>query len=263
MLKRRAEADKIHCVGDLVLDAVRNQTSEPKLERRARISYLPGSRAWEVAGLSPLFLEAHQLLNQRLGPHQGHLHVSPFIAETGLQALLESPPDPKVGGLQGRYRDGRLESLDGSAALEVVTQGGLETLGQARLSVSIPGTKTAEAGYLRTPVLTIVPLNRPERLPTIGLLGLLDLLPGGSVLKGRLLLRARSKIGFMAQPNIRAQKFLMPEIVAHMNSERLYQEMASALKDKLKLQEVQGELERVFPWESQPAAEMARTIRGS
>lgn len=252
LLKRKVTRPKIHLTGDLVLDAVRQHVPHRPPREPAQISYLPGSRSHEVAALAPLFLEVHRRLRQSHPDLKGVLHLSPFLPQERLVTLLESSPDSKVGGIQGTVVQNSLRAE--GVELQLATSEHYPLLARSTLAVSIPGTKTAEAGYLRTPVLTIVPLNRPEHLPSIGLVGLLDFLPGGSTLKGRLMLRLKPNLGLLAHPNILAQQPLLPEIVEVMTVELLANAIETELGQKEKLREVSESLEKLYPWDSHPAA---------
>lgn len=256
--KRRVPDHKIHLTGDLVLDSVRLQVTRPSQERLQQISYLPGSRPQELASLTPLFLEVHRRLQEENPGLRGVLHLSPFLPREQVESLLQQPPDPKVGGIGGRLEGRKL--LAGGVELELAAEDGLLRLSQSELAVSIPGTKTAEAGYLRTPVVTIVPLNRPEHLPSIGLLGLLDFLPGGRYLKGRLLLRLRDTVGLLGHPNILAQEALLPEYLEVMNAEWLAGRLAPLLADKKKLREVSTTLRSLYSWDARPAEDLVEII---
>ena len=259
LLKRRAPKEKIFLVGDLVLDAVRQHlNSEPSLERSAQISYLPGSRAIEAKVLAPFFLELHSRLQLRHPGLRGVLHLSPFLPQSQLEEILQAEPDPAVGGIQGRLENGRLVGPSGE--LQLATHDGYRRLAESRIAVSIPGTKTAEAGYLRTPVLTIIPLNKPEHLPSIGLVGLLDLIPGGGWLKGRLMLRMKPRIGLLAHPNILAQKALLPEILDVVEAESVCASVDAVLSEPLRLESVQKALEQLYSWSSSPAHAMVEAM---
>ncbi len=259
--KRKVPAHQIHLTGDLVLDAVRQEVDEPGLEREPQISYLPGSRKEELASLTPFFLSVHKRLQEFQPNTRGVLHVSPFIPREQVDRLLQEPPHPKVGGLQGTLEGDRLTG-DGVELL-VSREENLLHLSRSELALSIPGTKTAEAGYLRTPVMTLLPLNRPEELPSIGLVGLLDYLPGGKKLKGRLLLRLKGKLGLLAHPNILAGRQLLPELVEVMEEEWLSQQVGPILLEKKKLQEVSDTLRSLYSWQPQPARALVEVMLNS
>lgn len=257
--KRRVPREKIHLLGDLVLDAVRQEVSQPDEERRAfQISYLPGSRAVEVKSLTPLLLEVHALLLEKHPGLRGILHLSPYLPQDQVETLLQSDPDPAFGGRRGRLEHGILTA--GSAQLEIATSDGYQRLSRSMVALSIPGTKTAEAGFLRTPVVTMTPLNRPEHLPSIGLVGLLDFLPGGNRLKGRLMLRLKPTIGLLAHPNILAGRALLPEILDSVDARGLAAVVSQALSSEGLLGEVRAELARLYPWSPTPCESMIETM---
>lgn len=210
--KRKVPLSKVHVVGDLVADAVEAALEgHPRREGRW-LSFLPGSRDHEFAGLTPLFLEIAERLSVGRPDLRFQILVSPFLEPARAEEALLSPPLPRVGGVQGRLVDGALVSPRG-VRMEVVRQGNLAALANSELALTIPGTKTAEAGVLGVPHLMFLPLNMPEKLPFIGLLGLLDWVPGGARLKGRLLLRMKETIGLLAQPNLLAGEAVVPEVV--------------------------------------------------
>ena len=260
--KRKVPAEKIHLVGDLVLDSVRQAVpSPPNLDREFQVSYLPGSRSVEVKSLTPLCLAVHARLRERFPGIRGVLHLSPFLPPEELHELITSAPDPALGGIQGRLEDGVL--LDGrGGGLEIATTDGYQRLSGSRVALSIPGTKTAEAGYLRTPVVTIVPLNRPEHLPSIGLVGLLDFLPKGNVLKGRLMMRLKPTIGLLGQPNILAGRALLPEILEVVNEAMLLEVLTDVLAYSELLSGVTQELRGLYPWDTDPSGVIVEKIVG-
>lgn len=248
--KRRVPDHKIHLVGDLVLDSIRQTVPEPGSEKLNQISYMPGSRAIEVAVIAPFFLQLHELLQRQHPELQGVLHLSPFLPTEQVTQLLESEPDPDLGGVAGRLVGDRL--IGPRSELLISQEDSYQRLNQSRMAISIPGTKTAEAGYLRTPVLTLVPLNKPEHLPSHGLLGLLDFVPGGAKLKGQLLLRTKEKLGLVGLPNILAKRALLPEIVDVIEAERLAQQVLAVLNEEGLLTSVTETLEELFCWEQAP-----------
>lgn len=256
--KRRVSEEKIHLTGDLILDSVRQHVAKPSLTKELQISYLPGSRSHEVAGLGPFFLALHHRLQETFPGLTGCLHLSPFIPRDKARQLLESEPDPMVGGLKGVVEDTRFRH--GNAKLTIVTDDHYERLSQSMLAVSIPGTKTAEAGYLRTPVLTLVPLNRPEHLPSIGLTGLLDFLPGGAHVKGQLLLRLKPHLGLLAHPNILARRALLPEVVEELRVDPLARLVETLIKGRKKLRDVSESLQNLYPWEGQAAQKIVSLL---
>ena len=259
--KRRVPESQIHLTGDLVLDSVRQHVPAPTLEKSMQVSYLPGSRSHELAGLAPFFLDLHRRLQNHHPELKGVLHLSPFLPREEIGRLLQHAPDPKVGGIQGVFNGRSLQN--GETVLTVSTEHHYQDLSQSCLAISIPGTKTAEAGYLRTPLLTLLPLNRPEHLPSIGLAGLLDFVPGGAQLKGRLLLSLKPKAGLFAHPNILAGRALLPELVEPLRADPLARLVLNLLGEKEKLRRVSESLQELYPWSAEPAEALVARMSSS
>jgi hypothetical protein len=223
--RRGIDPAKGRVVGDLVADAVAASLNgaaggpdAPPVPRESLpcVSLLPGSRLRELRVTVPFLLAVAHRLAQAHPELRFQLLLSPFLDREKVRPVLESPPHPRMGGARGRLVKSpsgeRLEAPDGTG-LDLVWQNTLPALARSRLVVTGPGTRTAEAACLGVPMLVVLPGNVPEILPYVGLLGLLDWLPGGSRLKGRLLLRTADRTGPFAQPNILAGERLVPEIV--------------------------------------------------
>ena len=254
--RKRTPEHKIHVVGDLVVDSVLGQVPEPVDVDPNLICLLPGSRRLEAQRGAPLYLGIAEKLWQRRPKLHFRLMISPFLATgqgeisaTLLEELLTLPPEPRIGGTRGRlekHRDQFFLTTPAGLRVEVICRDHMQALAPALLALSIPGTKTAEAATLGVPCLTIVPLNCPEQLPAIGLLGLLDWLPGGKHLKGRIMTRMKDRVGLLAQPNQRAGKALMPEIVEFLSPDSICAEIENLLAQPQRLQEVRGQLRDLY-----------------
>ncbi|MBI3925964.1 MAG: hypothetical protein HY319_10525 [Armatimonadetes bacterium] len=263
LLRRRISRDKIHVVGDLVVDSVyAGDLRDPPPLGRA-VSFLPGSRLHEVRGLAPFFLGVAEELRGRWPELEFRLLLSPFLDPAEVRRVVTAPPLPDVGGVQGTLQGESVLQAPGGTRLRLVQGGEAGALAGSRLVVTIPGTKTAEAACLGIPSCVILPLNRPERLPYGGLLGLLDWLPGGPVLKGRLLLRMKGKIGYLAQPNILAGRELVPELIEVLRPHDVAQAAGRMLASEAELERIRVELlEQYAPFRG-AARRMVEVMTGS
>jgi hypothetical protein len=246
LLARRIASRKIFLVGDLTTDVVRDQVPDPGPVDPNLVTFLPGSREAELTTLVPFFLGVAQGLKGE--GFQFQLMASPFIEPDRLADLLTREPHPAVGGVRGRLvEEGERWFLDAPGVrVEVWREGQLRALSRSALACSIPGTKTAEAGVLAVPCVVIVPLNVPELLPSHGLLGLLDWVPGGRKLKGRLILRQKPHLGLLAQPNQLAGEALMPELVDVFTPAGLAEALLSQLRRPEKLAQVRERLREIY-----------------
>ncbi len=105
------------------------------------------------------------------------------------------------------------------SGIELLMGSSLDALERAELMVSLPGTSTAEAMYMQTPMAVLVPLNRPELIQLDGLVGLIGMIPWlGTLLKKaaiRFMIRRRRLV---ALPNIMVRRQVVPEIVGVLES---------------------------------------------
>ena len=262
--KKGIPEQKIHIVGDLVADAtaagLQRQSHHLAAQKRAQsraakkngedknlplISFLPGSREHEVSGLSPFYLEVASLLQKQAGPCRFQLIVSPYIEQDDLRRLLTALPLKKMGGCRARF-DGEYMWAPDNTRLRVVHSDHLAHLSKSALALTIPGTKTSELACLGVPMLSILPLNRPDLLPLTGILGLLDFLPGGQYVKGKLMFSFVKRPRFFALPNMQAQREILPELVGVLNAEQVASRLASLLSDKDALQQQAQALRQLY-----------------
>ncbi|MCD6310154.1 MAG: hypothetical protein J7M18_05530 [Candidatus Eremiobacteraeota bacterium] len=219
LMSQGIDKEKIIIIGDLVADEVSDTLLEiPCREKRGkgiRICYMPGSRPREIRGLLPFLLQVAVMLKEKFPDSEHYLMISPFIRDKDLETVLSNIiPHPKAKGLAGSYNP-ETEEVTGESGkgLKLVRSGQKEIMAGADLIITIPGTKTAEAGVLGIPGIVFLPLNEPSVIPHVGLVGLLDYIPFiGPYIKGRILLRLSDKFGFMAQPNLLAGEEIIPEI---------------------------------------------------
>lgn len=243
--RRRVAAGKIVEVGDLVVDSVNFQVPELPPRDPDLITFLPGSRDEEIRHALPLFARVAEILRESRPQLRFQTLLSPFLSLQRLQELLERPVDSRMDHAGGNLVGDRYLCLTG-LEIPVIQARSLENEARSILALSLPGTKTAEAASLGVPCLTIVPLNCPEVLPVHGLLGLLDWLPGGSHLKGRLLLRQKHRVGLLAQPNQLLGQAVMPEMVDFLTAQDIARQVSVLLDRPEELQEKSLLLRQAF-----------------
>ncbi|MBS2036651.1 hypothetical protein JST97_16795 [bacterium] len=243
--RRRVAPEKILEVGDLVVDSVNFQV--PHLPERdlELITFLPGSRDEEIRHALPLFSRVAEILRLTRPNLRFQCLLSPFLSLERLNHLLERPVDPRMDHARGRLRGDRYLCREG-LEIPIIREHSLLQESSSVLALSLPGTKTAEAATLGVPCLTIVPLNCPEVLPVHGLLGLLDWLPGGSHLKGRLLLKQKHRVGLLAQPNQLMERAIMPEMVDFLTAQDIATQVNTLLENPQQLHEKSLLLRQAF-----------------
>lgn len=243
--RRRVAAEKILEVGDLVVDSVNFQVPDLPPPDPHLITFLPGSRDEEIRHALPLLSRAAEILRESRPELRFQALLSPFLSLRRLQELLNRPVDRRMDHAGGQLVGDRYLCRDG-LEVRIIQEQSLEHEARSVLALSLPGTKTAEAACLGVPCLTIVPLNCPEALPVHGLLGLLDWLPGGSHLKGRLLLRQKHRVGLLAQPNQLLGRAVMPEMVDFLSARDIAEQTAALLERPVELHEKSLLLRQAF-----------------
>ncbi len=240
ILKRGLPAAKIHITGDLLYDAVMNNIPEEariySFDGVKTIAFMGGSRDVELRALLPFYLKTARLLTEKYGKLNFKAIISPFIHWDELLSIGTLKPIKGLDGLSGVIdKDKKLFiSLDDpDLFVELVNKEQYLNMYRSDFIISIPGTKTGEAACLNKPMLVIMPLNRPDHIPFVGLIGLLDWVPlFGKWLKGQIVLIVGRNFGFVSQPNILAGKEVVPEMMGVLAPEDLIERISPLMGDK-------------------------------
>ncbi len=184
-----------HDDGDLMASKIHFFSKEPTstILTPPYCLFFSGSRPQHTEHLLPFFAKVTQLI-QKKDPHfRAIAKISPFITAEFLQ---------------------KLQKKHDLSSLKITTESTLPLISRARLLVTIPGTNTAEAMYLHTPMIVMVQLSHPEVIIFDGILGLMGTIPYlGIGLKKLAIAILKRKKRFYSIPNRLANKELVPEIV--------------------------------------------------
>lgn len=249
LLKRKISKEKIHIVGDLLVDSVifRSHEAEDikKEEGQMLISLMPGSRLREALALIPLFAAAADMILEDFPSALFRLPISPFIDFEHFKTLFPLSPDKDIEGTTAYWEDRSIRTKKGT--LISITQNSMESVKNSDFLITIPGTTTGEAGVLGVPLLSLLPLNKPELLPYIGIIGLLEYIPLiGKPLKRKILLKMSEKKPLLAQPNLRAGRELVPELMDTVNPKMIYERIKPFLIDSAQREKISLELKEMY-----------------
>jgi hypothetical protein len=210
--------ERIVMVGNLAIDAALIESAAPVQggTPAGGILIMPGSRAYELDNLIPFFFSAALRILRERPDLPIAIGLTPFTSRDRLRSAIERGGHERIFGRRGRLvgEDGRdyLESLDGAVRIPVLSNA-LAAAKQARLVLTIPGTKTVQVAALGTPVITITPLNAPEAVTVNGPLTYLDRIPlVGVPLKRAVVVGVSRRYAHHAQPNIDAGATLIREV---------------------------------------------------
>jgi lipid-A-disaccharide synthase len=245
LLAKGVPEEKVVVVGNLMLDAVRPQRrpgtvrEELGVAGRDLVLLLPGSRPAEVGFMTPFLVKTADLLRQRKPETAFVLSLSPFAEPRQLEEALRGPLAEEFGAAARFVPDagddptkaGFLET-DGGNRIPVRRGIRFDLMAAADLALTIPGTNTAELGYLGVPMVITLPLNHPELIPLEGLAGLVGNLPSlGKALKRKILPRLAARMPYAAWPNRLAERYLVPELRGEVYPEAVAEESAALLSD--------------------------------
>lgn len=247
---RRAGAppDRVSIVGNLVPDSVLGSlTAMPDGRAGDGICVLPGSRPMEVKHALPFFLRVALGIRKRRPGVAITFVLSPFNGDDELRSALEATPDAKMGGIGGKLAsDGRSVEVEGELFL-VDRTGDYKALSQSRLVVTIPGTKCIECAVLSRPMLVAVPLNRADLIVMNGVAGYLNRVPiVGPPLKTMIVRAAERRFRFLTQPNIDADREIVPEMRGILQPDEISHRAAMMFDDDAGLATQREALGRLY-----------------
>jgi len=258
---RRAGAppERVRIVGNLVPDAVLGSLSASPDDRAGEgICVLPGSRPMEIKHALPFFLAVALAIRKRRPGVAITFVLSPFNGDDELRAALEARPDARMGGIRGRLAsDGRSVEVEGERFV-VDRSGDYKALSQARLVVTIPGTKCIECAVLSRPMLVAVPLNRADLIVMNGVAGYLNLVPiVGPPLKTMIVRAAERRFRFLTQPNIDADREIVPEMRGILAPDEVAEKASTMFDDDAGLASARDALGRVYAHDAGASDRMA------
>ena len=248
LLKRDIDDNKIHIVGDLLVDSVyfRADDAQPVPKKgEMLIGLMPGSRTREALGIMPLLAGVAEKIRERFPKTDFYMPISPFINREKFFGSFPLKPDPKMPGAVIENRDVVLRTQKGVEIF--LSDDSMSVMKQSDFIITIPGTTTGEAGTLGIPHLSILPLNKPELIPYIGLIGLLEYVPLiGKPLKAKILMSMSRKKPLLAQPNLRAGKEVIPELMEVVNPDNVFERILPYFENREKLEKMREDLLHLY-----------------
>jgi hypothetical protein len=209
--------ERISVIGNLAIDGALAESSgaygdPPSDAARDGIILLPGSRKHEVANLYSFFVAVAIALRHRLGDVRIAFGRSPFTTDYELEGALRAGGDPRAYGVKAELAEGGAAIRSGEHRFALV-RATMRSAVAARLAISIPGTKLIELAAIGVPSICCLPMNAPELAVINGPLQYIGRLPGiGAPLKRAAAVAFTKRFRYFAQPNIDAERELIPEL---------------------------------------------------
>ena len=265
-LKQKGVPDgKIEVVGNLMIDGVRTSGDPEGIrgvlgvpEDAPMVCLLPGSRKQQIQYVMPFFLRAAEIVKKFCGNTEFVMPLSPFVRIDSVSSALVTQEDRtgkhRGGSKGGKTKEGleaasgRLHESVGSGQEASLAEAVIETEEGARvlvipksrysvmaasdLALCMPGSVTAELGYLGVPTIVTVPLNLPEEIPLTGIFEFVGRLPViGRPIRRMAVRKALERIEFTAIPNKRQKRFITPEIRGVLTAEDVAIKVLELLQD--------------------------------
>jgi hypothetical protein len=242
--KRRAECrDRVIVTGDLVYSSLKPGGDRLSIRdtlglapHERMLAFLPGSRAFEVAHMLPLFLKVIDDTAKDFNEYKPFILKSPYMPyEYIAEALAGWRNVAGITGLSGEL----VEGTKSSRAIQIrngrevcILEGGLDQWAEGiDFAVTVPGTNTVQLAYKGVPALVVAPLNKPELIPIEGAAGLLKWIPFGTRILRKAALKYFERFSFSALPNMYANREILPELFGIITTEDITKKLHQILAD--------------------------------
>lgn len=236
-----------HKIGDLMATRISNRSfnrteilQKYQLPDTRYALFFPGSRKQHLIYFLPFIIDTFRALKIKQPNFQAILQISPFISEVDLAYIHTlCRPVPELHLVQGDS---------------------VELMAISDLLMCLPGTSTAEAMYMRLPMLMVLPLNNPKVIVFDGLLGLIGNVPGlGLLIKKLIILYLKTQHRLYALPNLMAKRKVVPELIGVLTPEATATAILDLWNAPNKLQKMRSELSQ-FPIYSDTAQKIYEEI---
>lgn len=217
LVRRGVPESRIRVTGDPRYDAVVMQAGSDGAGRNGgppKVTFLAGSRDTVFAAVFPFWVETAAALRRLLPDVRLQTVISPFVSPAVHQSLV------------GRHR----QTLE-AARLEVGYDGWRDVR-DSDLVLTIPGTNTFELAVLRIPSVVVLPFSLAPRIPAEGVIEWLTRIPYvGPALRLYLAKRVVRRMPYVALPNMRAGRRIMPELIGGITPQDVAAESARLIRD--------------------------------
>jgi hypothetical protein len=258
--------ERIVRVGNLAIDGALFEASLPAEAQAPRdgILIMPGSRAYEVEGLVAFYFSVALQLQRERPEIPVALALSPFTARDSVRSAIESGGHPRMFGKRGKLvSDGGCDYLitdEGDRRIPVL-RNALAAAKEARMVLTIPGTKTIELAILGKPMVAITPLNAPEVVTINGPLTYLDRIPFvGLPLKRAAVTAVSHRFKYHTQPNMDAGRTVVREIHSTITPARMARIALESYDDAAWLASVSPQLAALYRDHVGASARMAESL---
>ncbi len=179
------------------------------------VTFLAGSRDTVFSAVFPFWVKTATALRRRLPAARLLTIISPFVSPEVQRSLV------------AQHR----ETLD-AAGVEV-KHGDWSRIVESDLVLTIPGTNTMELAILRIPSMVVLPFSLAPQIPFEGLIEWITRIPRlGPSLRLWLAREYVKRQPYVALPNMRVGRRIMPELTGAVTPEQVADESARLVTDE-------------------------------
>jgi hypothetical protein len=178
------------------------------------VTFLPGSRDTVFSAVFPFWVKTAAALRSQLPEARLQTVISPFVSPGVREALIT-----------------RHQPTLRTAAVEIGYGGWPQVVG-SDLVLTIPGTNTLELALLRIPSLVVLPFSLAPQIPFEGIIEWITRVPYvGPALRLQLARAYVRRVPYVALPNMRVGRRIMPELIGAVTPEQVAEESARLIRD--------------------------------
>ncbi len=234
-----------------------------KGSNRYQIALLPGSKAAKLSLGVPLFLAVADEIRQLVPNVTFVIPVAPTVSAHQMAAYAQAKTNYDISLVYGTTAVLEQTNLGSQFVTPFGTIVRLWTsfpaysvLANCDLCITTIGANTAELTRLATPMLVVLPLNKPDAMRAWdGLPGILTNLPVVGTWFAKIINKLAMKLlGLLAWPNILAGEEVVPEIRGHLTPIQIAEMAAALLKNEPRREQMRDRLQQIA---GQPGAAQA------
>lgn len=252
-------------VGDLMVDGVQPEPeAQPGLPARPVgpvLGLYPGSRRLHLQAGLGTFLGMIEALAARRSQLRFVLVKSPFVSDQTLARVAARPFSLGLPTASAQLLGETLVTSSG-VRLERIVGLPFQVMSQFDVALTIPGTNTAELACAARPF--VVPMHPRAYVGGGGLNGLLERLPLGDRVKGRLRQRKQRRLHYVSLPNQLSGRMIAPEVIMSDSTEPVLEQVLALLDQPTEAERIGCELQQVMgaPGASTRLAELILQVLG-
>ncbi len=211
--------EKVTVTGDPRYDAVLTHQAALAArngeDARPKVTFLAGSRDTVFSAVFPFWVRTAAALRERLPDAHLLTIISPFVSPELHRSLIK------------QHR----AILDG-AGMEI-THGDWSQIVESDLVLTIPGTNTLELAIMRIPSMVVLPFSLAPQIPMEGLIEWITRIPRiGPPLRLFIVREYIKRRPYVALPNMRVGRRIMPELIGAVTPEQVADESARLIRDE-------------------------------